>query len=538
MNVLLVDDDRFVVAALERKIDWSSLSVSTVYTAHQIHQAKQILESNPVDICVCDIEMPGGSGLDLLSWVREHDLDVQFIFLTSYADFDYAQKAISLASLDYQLKPINFDKLYQILQKAVTKVNTKDALQKTQKDSNKWKQNHQQIIDLFWKNLFTNSLLSSQSALENELEKKDLSYQLQDLFLPVLFKLYPSAQIMEELSPSVIDFSFRNIASETLENSCILFESITVIHPQEYVLILPNLKLSEIQEPLTDGLQRLFENLSSFFHGEVSCCIGLEKDLLHLPSMLRDLTAMREDNLNRCNIPLFFSEYQPQKVSYTPPSLDVILTFLEQKQPDAAIANIEAYIHKLCLKNNISKDFLLHLRLDMEQIIYSFLQKNGIEAHMLLSTRECDELASHSLESIPYLLDYLRYLIKRAMDYQKFVHQEDDSVIDIVLHYIHQHYAEDLTRTMLADLVYLNPDYMARLFKKQTGASIISYITTYRIEKAKEFLQNPSLSISAVASKVGYGNYSYFSKLFIDIVGCTPNEYQTQKANLVHRTNY
>ena len=76
------------------------------------------------------------------------------------------------------------------------------------------------------------------------------------------------------------------------------------------------------------------------------------------------------------------------------------------------------------------------------------------------------------------------------------------------------------------------------LFKKQTGASIISYITTYRIEKAKEFLQNPSLSISAVASKVGYGNYSYFSKLFKDIVGCTPNEYQTQKANLVHRTNY
>ena len=68
MNVLLVDDDRFVVAALERKIDWSSLSVSTVYTAHQIHQAKQILESNPVDICVCDIEMPCGSGLDLLSW--------------------------------------------------------------------------------------------------------------------------------------------------------------------------------------------------------------------------------------------------------------------------------------------------------------------------------------------------------------------------------------------------------------------------------------------------------------------------------------
>ena len=527
MNVLLVDDDRFVVAALERKIDWSSLSVSAVYTASQIQQAKKILESHSIDICVCDIEMPGGSGLDLLSWVRENSADIQFIFLTSYADFDYAQKAISLDSLDYQLKPVNFDKLYQILEKAVAKVHAKDTLQKNRLDSSKWQKNHQQIVDLFWKNLFTDPLLLQQPILEGELEKKDLSYRMQDLFLPVLFKLYPDTQLLDELTPAVIDFAFRNITGETLENDCILFESIAVIRPLEYVLILPNLKLSEIKMPLTESLQRLFANLTGFFHGDVSCCVGAEKTLLQLPAMVSDLSSMCEENLNHCNEPLFFGEYTPHRFSYAPPSLDVILTFLEQKQPEAAITNLETYIHNLCRNHSISKEFLLHLRLDMEQIIFSFLQKNGIEEHTLFSTRECDELAVHAVDSIPYLMDYLRYLMKRAMDYQQFVHQED-SVIDMVLHYIHQHYAEDLTRTMLADMVYLNPDYMARLFKKQTGSSIVSYITVYRMEKAKEFLRNPSLSISTVASKVGYGNYSYFSKLFKDIVGCTPNEYQSQ----------
>ena len=48
----------------------------------------------------------------------------------------------------------------------------------------------------------------------------------------------------------------------------------------------------------------------------------------------------------------------------------------------------------------------------------------------------------------------------------------------------------------------------------------------YSLEKAKELLLNPDIPVGTVALKVGYGNYSYFSKLFKDVVGCTPNEYR------------
>ena len=70
MNVLLIDDDRFVVAALQKKIDWASLSVSEIFSAYNIRQAKKIMEDNSIRICVCDIEMPGGSGLELLAGPR------------------------------------------------------------------------------------------------------------------------------------------------------------------------------------------------------------------------------------------------------------------------------------------------------------------------------------------------------------------------------------------------------------------------------------------------------------------------------------
>ena len=234
---------------------------------------------------------------------------------------------------------------------------------------------------------------------------------------------------------------------------------------------------------------------------------------------------MREDNISLVNLPLCLSDYTPRKSAYTPPSLDVISAFLEQKQASAALKNLEGYLDLLTKRKKINRDFLIHLRLDIEQLVFSYLQNNGIEAHILFGTKETGLLASKSPESVPYMIDYLRYIITRAVDYSSFIHEES-SVTDIILNYIHQHYSEDITRTTLAEMVYLNPDYMARLFKKRTQTSVVNYITAYRMEKAKEFLQNQQISVGTVAARVGYGNYSYFSKLFKDVVGCTPNEYR------------
>lgn len=139
MNVLLVDDDYFVVAALEKKIDWKTLSIEQVYTAYSVAQARDILQQHSVQILICDIEMPQGSGLELLAWIREEQYGIQTIFLTNYADFNYAQKAIELQSFDYFLKPIEFDKLSLIISKAVYKAKEQQSDQEAIQDGQLWK---------------------------------------------------------------------------------------------------------------------------------------------------------------------------------------------------------------------------------------------------------------------------------------------------------------------------------------------------------------------------------------------------------------
>lgn len=108
MNVLIIDDQPDVVAGIHSGINWDALSIRQVFCANDIIRAREILSNNSVDIMLCDIEMPLGSGLELYEWVAEHFPEIKCIFLTSHEDFSYAQKALQLGGFDYLIQPAPF----------------------------------------------------------------------------------------------------------------------------------------------------------------------------------------------------------------------------------------------------------------------------------------------------------------------------------------------------------------------------------------------------------------------------------------------
>ena len=149
MNVLIADDDRFVVSALEQKIDWNSLGIENIYCAYNIRQARGFFTEHPIDILISDIEMPQGSGLELLAWISSEGYKVQTIFLTNFADFHYAQKAIELQSFEYYLKPIEFDKLELIIKKAIEKVKAGQQNEDALKVGQYWQENKEELKSTF-----------------------------------------------------------------------------------------------------------------------------------------------------------------------------------------------------------------------------------------------------------------------------------------------------------------------------------------------------------------------------------------------------
>ena len=125
MKVLFVDDQKAVVNFLKQQIDWSKLPVKQVYTATCAKEAKLVLMNFPVDLLVTDIEMPQEDGLSLASWTREHYPDMVIVLLTSYANFEYAQRAISLHIHSYILQPVKISAVEEMILQVSKEISAK-----------------------------------------------------------------------------------------------------------------------------------------------------------------------------------------------------------------------------------------------------------------------------------------------------------------------------------------------------------------------------------------------------------------------------
>ncbi len=121
-RVLLVDDEELALAGMEHGVDWPSLLVGHIYKADSLKSAKEIMRRHPIDLMVSDIEMPGGSGLELIRWVKKEYPQTVSIFYTCHADFSYCQDAIRLGAADYVLKPIPYEELEDVIRKGLLSV--------------------------------------------------------------------------------------------------------------------------------------------------------------------------------------------------------------------------------------------------------------------------------------------------------------------------------------------------------------------------------------------------------------------------------
>jgi two-component system response regulator YesN len=122
MNLLIVDDQPTVVEGILVGINWERININKKFIAYNIFQAKEIIQTQQIELLLCDIEMPLGSGLDLYEWVLEHDYKIKCIFLTAHSDFSYAQKAVHLQGFDYLLQPVSYKEIEDALQKAIDRI--------------------------------------------------------------------------------------------------------------------------------------------------------------------------------------------------------------------------------------------------------------------------------------------------------------------------------------------------------------------------------------------------------------------------------
>ena len=511
MNILLVDDDRFIIEALREKIRWDRLKIDNVYAANSLTQAQAIIKENPIHLMISDIEMPQGSGLELLSWVRNENYDIKTIFLTNYADFNYAQKAIELQSFEYYLKPINFEKLEFIIQKALDKITEQRPVAPLETSF--------QTENNFWFEYLRKPRIHRLEELQAELRRRNLSLKEHQYFLTSVITLHINEA---DYAPEIPSWTSQlKKVFQVFSNEAYQLASLFKMegHVDHYVCLfrVDNSINSEvfarkIQQEIKDKLHH--NSIITF----TSC--------FQCPNILQDVKELYSAT----------GQQVPYWNTIIPVSSDVAV--IQEKEVATNSISFSDSLDESDLAKSLShyisngmvpKAILQKLHLDWTQQIGIYLDQNGISAHKLFQNAHHDFLFQRKFHSIESFEEYFNYYWSHARNFVTDAENQKNS-IQRIIEYIDHHYKEDLSRTTLADMVYLSADHLARVFKKETGETLVKYITDKRIHAAKELLSDTKTPISQVASEVGYDNYSYFTKIFKEKTGVSPGDYRKHQA--------
>ena len=482
MNILLVDDDRFIIEALREKIRWDRLKIDNVYAANSLTQAQAIIKEYPIHLMISDIEMPQGSGLELLSWVRNENYDIKTIFLTNYADFNYAQKAIELQSFEYYLKPINFEKLEFIIQKALDKITEQRPAAPLETSFQTENKDHQYFL--------TGVITLHINEADYAPEIPSWTSQLKKVFQAFSNETYQLASLFK--------------MEGHVDHYVCLFRVDNSINSETFA--------RKIQQEIQDKLRH---NSIITFNSCFQC-----------PNILQDVKELYAAT----------GQQVPYWNTIIPVSSDAAV--LQEKEVATNSISFSDSLDESELSKSllhyisggmVPKSILQKLHLDWTQQIGIYLDQNGISAHKLFQNAHHDFLFQRKFHSIESFEEYFNYYWSHARNFVTDAENQKNS-IQRIIEYIDHHYKEDLSRTTLADMVYLSADHLARVFKKETGETLVKYITDKRIHAAKELLSDTKTPISQVASEVGYDNYSYFTKIFKEKTGVSPGDYRKHQA--------
>ncbi|BBH20544.1 hypothetical protein Back11_18890 [Paenibacillus baekrokdamisoli] len=526
MKCLLIDDDIPTVEVMRDFISWHTFGINSILTAHNITDAKILLEANKPDIIICDIEMPKGSGLDMIKWVRENHYDCAFIFFSCHENFEFASTAISFNTDAYLIKPFDKSKVESALSKTVNSLRTKNQLQEYSQFGVSWLKNKAFVEQSFWRDILFARISPRLDLIHGEIRKRDLSLELEYGNFLVLASI-GKTEIEDSWEESTFIYAFLNLTSEMMLDN---LNPSHVINYQQHdrYYIATILRGNSSLEEITTRCRQLIRYCRDYFHCTATCYIS-EKVAIDM------LTATRTtlEVMDRKNI-IFKGKvhYQEDRFDYaTNESYTLDVNVFEQlfiEGEKVQIVNkLKKDLEMLADSNKLDANTLHSIKQDFMQIVYSILYKNKILAHRLFSDKISETLLQKSEHSVMDMMKWAAFVTNKTIDYLREVKQSE-SVVEKAKTFIHNNYFQDLNREDVASSVFLSPDYLSKIFKSDTGLSIKDYLNEHRILIAKELLIQGNESIGTVATEIGFDSISYFSTVFKKITGETPNAFRAK----------
>lgn len=527
-SILIADDEELIRQGIKARLDYLMIKPSELYEAENGMQAMEILKNHQVDIVITDIRMPDMDGLSFIKEVRPLYPKLQFIIISGYAEFEYAEQAIQLGVKAYLLKPISNDALKKVIDEVLERLEEEEKLERTVREGARSiaeKKNH-----LFEKTV--NDLLRSADPEKEIRDADEIVYQE----FPVENRWIMSAIVnidaesyerksFEHKDIELIKFSLKNVLME-LHSECQRIAVNNLANMNQLYILISHFDKNQIRMEA----EKLFTNLLNIMWKKMkislTCGISSVTDTISEVCNKEAQKAFLQRMIHGKSNIYFYEDVKILSGTQFPVSeLHMLRQYIERHD----VGNIEFLIQDIFSEERLKKYNAAYIRIIWARIIHILL--NAASSTYTSDLKNMEKLVLNfetldTFSSVEELRSYLYLLILDSIQITADIDVNAKNKIKMGMKYIQDNYNRDIAVNELAERFAISPNYFSTIFKKETGLTTVNYIKELRLTKACEYLENTSKSIVDISKEVGYEDSQYFFRVFKKATGLTPLEYR------------
>ena len=541
LKIFLAEDEVVVRETIKRMIPWEELGFELVGEAADGEMALPLLIRQQPDLLITDIKMPFMDGLTLARLAKKEIPGLKVVILSGYDDFNYAKQAIGIGVEDYLLKPITKNALIERL----SEIRSRYEHEKTQKE---YYEKFQREMQAYEKN---SSRDFFEALVGGSMDMMGVYKRAEKLGLDIVAEAYNvlifTMNCDEDFSGQRDEYSSWEAESlELLENffaghsSAMLFRSnifsYGVLLKGQRETIEENTRacVDEIRKILSrqDGRREWFlavgqsvERLSQIQKSYHTASRAFSQRYLY------DENILYYDEMETMEHPGGQAETEDnaylQKVDVNALNPAILQKFLSNGLQEETENFVKDYFYAIGQEPMESLVFRNYVILNVRFSVISFIKGLGCDTNEMESA-DTEEVLAESGKNMESAIAYAKKMISQAIEIRdQNSGNKNRSILRTAVDFIDSHYMdEEISLNTVANVANVSSNHFSALFSQNMGQTFIEYLTTLRMNKAKELLRCTGMRSSEIAGEIGYKDAHYFSYLFKKTQGMTPSDYR------------
>lgn len=541
LKIFLAEDEVVVRETIKRMIPWEELGFELVGEAADGEMALPLLIRQQPDLLITDIKMPFMDGLTLARLAKKEIPGLKVVILSGYDDFNYAKQAIGIGVEDYLLKPITKNALIERL----SEIRSRYEHEKTQKE---YYEKFQREMQAYEKN---SSRDFFEALVDGSMDMMEVYKRAEKLGLDIVAEAYNvlifTMNCDEDFSGQRDEYSSWEAESlELLENffaghsSAMLFRSnifsYGVLLKGQRETIEENTRacVDEIRKILSrqDGRREWFlavgqsvERLSQIQKSYHTASRAFSQRYLY------DENILYYDEMETMEHPGGQAETEDnaylQKVDVNALNPAILQKFLSNGLQEETENFVKDYFYAIGQEPMESLVFRNYVILNVRFSVISFIKGLGCDTNEMESA-DTEEVLAESGKNMERAIAYAKKMISQAIEIRdQNSGNKNRSILKTAVDFIDSHYMdEEISLNTVANVANVSSNHFSALFSQNMGQTFIEYLTTLRMNKAKELLRCTGMRSSEIAGEIGYKDAHYFSYLFKKTQGMTPSDYR------------